>query len=193
MTNKPTSGVRCWRCNGTVLESASDGVASHYVCQSCGSLNIIGGGGGGGNEPTTGEITTRLYGWIAKAGNQERCRDELLAINALTRQEREIAELTESQEREIERLRKENLAMFRLQMDNQGVWIPDGSEYQPITFFGHPVPDALRKIEEHAALTARAEQAEARDFCAGCDFIGTVGCHCNRATWRGLPQEGEGK
>ena len=45
------------------------------------------------SEPTTGEITTRLYGWIAKAGNQERCRDELIAINALTRQEREIERL----------------------------------------------------------------------------------------------------
>lgn len=45
------------------------------------------------NEPTTGEITTRLYGWIAKAGHQERCRDELIAINRLESQEREIVEL----------------------------------------------------------------------------------------------------
>ena len=46
------------------------------------------------NAPTTGEITTRLYAWIAKAGYQDRCRDELIAINRLESQEREIAELT---------------------------------------------------------------------------------------------------
>ena len=46
------------------------------------------------SEPTTGEITTKLYGWIAKAGHQERCLDELIAINRLESQEKKIAELT---------------------------------------------------------------------------------------------------
>ena len=40
----------CWHCNGTAFKAADDGVASHFICQSCGYLNVIGGGGGGGKD-----------------------------------------------------------------------------------------------------------------------------------------------
>jgi hypothetical protein len=39
--------IKC-RCGCMVLDKANDGIASHFICKSCGRLSVIGGGGGGG-------------------------------------------------------------------------------------------------------------------------------------------------
>lgn len=50
------AGVRgkvCWWCGGKKFKSADDGIVSHFICQTCGLLNVIGGGGGAAASPPT--------------------------------------------------------------------------------------------------------------------------------------------
>ncbi|MPM41680.1 hypothetical protein SDC9_88336 [bioreactor metagenome] len=115
------------------------------------------------NNPTTGEIVRSLR-FCADVNSVcgDACPAHLDEAGCRTVLMQNAADRLESQEREIERLKRENDALYRIGMGRDGVLIPK-KEYEPIRFCKVPIADAIPMVEGFAALTARAEQAERKN------------------------------